>query len=44
MVAYSSNGRLRLLIGGCDVGTRYPAYGAALALSRTYDASQQTTW
>ncbi|HYF74068.1 MAG TPA: hypothetical protein VD864_14655, partial [Nocardioides sp.] len=33
VAAYSSQGRLHLLIGGRDVDTRYPAYGAAMALS-----------
>ncbi|WP_296605858.1 hypothetical protein [Nocardioides sp.] len=35
VVTYSSKGRLHLLIGGRDVDTRYPAYGAAMALSRS---------
>lgn len=35
VVSYSSKGRLHLLIGSRDVDTRYPAYGAAMALSKS---------
>ncbi|HEY0952416.1 hypothetical protein, partial [Nocardioides sp.] len=35
VVSYSSHGRLHLLIGGKDVDTRYPAWGAAMALSKS---------
>jgi hypothetical protein len=35
VVSYASRGRLHLLLGGRDVDTRYPAWGAAMALSKS---------
>ncbi len=35
VVSYASKGTLHLLIGGRDVDTHYPAYGAAMALSKS---------